>query len=653
VARESHQSSDADADWIAPPRETVSDRRDGETDADIDIESALDIDADEVGDAVERNGDGGETSVEGEHETAETDAGSDDIETAIERWEDPTVAAILSDVADYFDEYTDEAFADPPSAAFIATRFFDFSFLDRDDLVEYRWVRKPFSLVAICYDEDDLEHRYHVVEPVMNDFERYVRQDIIELLRNELLYESFDEEQDRAVVFEREAKALILDNAATVEAGTLHKLLYYLVRDFLDFGPIDPIMRDPAVEDVSCDGPGVPVFLYHREYRDVRTNVVFDREALDSFAFRMAQRAGKQLTISNPLVDATLQNGSRVQITLGGDVSTRGTNFTIRKFADIPLTPVDLIRWNTFSAEQMAYFWLAIQNNKSLVFAGGTGSGKTSSMNAVSFFIPPNSKVVTIEDTREIDLPHDNWIQSVARPGLTAEGRGEVSMYQLLQSALRQRPEYLIVGEIRTEERVALTFFQAMSTGHTAYTTLHADSVDTVISRLQNPPLNVPVQMLQDLDVISIQQQTYIGDRRVRRNRTTAEVMPPEYGQQTVETKRIFHRDTESDVHEQVGDSALMREIAADRGWTDEQLARELAERERLLTTLADRKITGYVEVAAAIELYDKDSEMVMKRLDEERLTPEYLRSRGPEFETTEPVGLEAKAQFEEEDGDD
>ena len=570
-------------------------------------------------------------------------------ETAMELWEDPTVTDILTDVREYFAADADDEFADPPADEFVATRFFDFDFLDSYDLVEYRWVRKPFAFVAIVYDDSEIEHRYHVVEPVLNEFERYVRGDLVELLRNELLYEAFEDEDDRKALFEREARAMLVENAPTVERGTLHKLFYYLVRDFIDFGPIDPIMRDPAVEDVSCDGSNVPVFLYHREYRDLETNVRFDAEALDSFVFRIAQRAGKQLTVSSPLVDATLQNGSRIQITLGGDVSTRGSNFTIRKFADIPFTPVDLVRWNTFSADQMAYFWLAIQNNKSLVFAGGTGSGKTSSMNAVSFFVPPRSKVVTIEDTREIDLPHENWIQSVTRSGLTADGRGEVSMYNLLESALRQRPEYLIVGEIRTEERVALTFFQAMSTGHTAYTTLHADSIETVISRLQNPPLNVPVQMLQDLDIISVQQQSYLGERRVRRNKTTAEVLPPEYGSEAVTTRTVFRRDAAEDTHEWVNDSPLMSEIATDRGWDDERLARELDERARLLSYLAEERITGYVQVAAAIQLYDKDSELVMDRLESGRLTPEFLGEHGPDMADIEPVGLAVRDQFEEE----
>ena len=266
-------------------------------------------------------------------------------------------------------------------------------------------------------------------------------------------------------------------------------------------------------------------------------------------------------------MDGTLPDGSRVQLTFGSDVSTRGSNFTIRKFANVPLTPVDLIETGTFSVEQMAYFWLAIENNRSLIFSGGTGSGKTTSMNAVSMFIPEDSKVVSIEDTREITLPHDNWIQSLTRESITSEGRGEVTMYQLLQAALRQRPEYLLVGEIRTEQDVAFTFFQAIGTGHTAYTTIHAESVEGVLNRLENDPLAVPVQMLLELDIVSIQKQTFKSGDRVRRNDGVTEIRAGDDAGESVRAIDVFQRDADTDTHRKVNKSAVLQDIADDRGW--------------------------------------------------------------------------------------
>jgi len=561
-------------------------------------------------------------------------------------YDHPTVTQVLGDVYDYFEELTD-GIVDPPTAAFVASKFFDFGYLDRYEEVSWKWVSEPFAYVTILHDEVENEYHYHVVEPTLDDFERYVRSDLIEMLRNNLMYRDFDE-HDREAAFRREARALIEEQAATVESGSIHKLLYYLIRDFIDYGPIDPIMRDDEIEDVSCDGADIPVYLYHRQYRDLKTNISFDSERLDAFTFRLAQRSGKQMTVSNPLVDATLPNGSRIQLTLGGDVSTRGSNFTIRKFAEIPLTPIELIEWNTFSVEQMAYFWLAIENNKSLIFAGGTGSGKTSSLNAVSFFTPPSSKVVTIEDTREIDLPHENWIQSVTRDAVTSEGRGEVTMYQLLQAALRQRPEYLLVGEIRTEERVALTFFQAMSTGHTSYTTLHADSIETVLSRLLNPPLNVPTQMVQELDVVSVQQQTFIDDQRVRRNRTVTELRADPADPNAIETHEVFRRNAKTDTHEMVADSQLLADIATDRGWSNTELEAEFDRRKQVLQYLLDNEITDYEPVSKAFKRYVRDAERLLDAIDAGTLTRADLTEQGPAPTAIEPSDLNVADLVEE-----
>ncbi len=501
------------------------------------------------------------------------------------------------------------------------SEFFDFSYLERYEEVERRWVNRPYAYVSVVYDPAEREYRYRVTEPDLDEFESYVRTDLVEYLRNTLLYKDVDSVANRREVFESEVTDIVADRARSASRLARRKLLYYLRRDFLEFGPIDPIMRDPAIEDVSCDGAGVPVFVYHRAYRDLDTNVVFEARRLSSYTVRLAQRAGKTISVSDPLLDATLPDGSRLQLTMGGEVATRGANFTIRKFSDVPFSPVDMINWNTFSLPEMVYFWLAIENNKSLIFAGGTGSGKTSSMNAISFFIPPNSKVISIEDTREVDLPHSNWIQSVTRSSTTREGRGEVTMYDLLQAALRQRPEYLLVGEIRTQERVALTFFQAMGTGHTAYTTMHADGIDTVLNRLQNPPLSVPTAMIQDLDIVSIQKQSFLGDERVRRNQTVVEVVDDQPDPTSVRTRDIFDWDAQTDTHERVGESDVMAQVADERGWTDAELRREIDRREAVLEFLVEEDITDYRDVASVIHLYQKDPDYVL----------EQVRSRGYE----------------------
>ncbi|UVE50550.1 type II/IV secretion system ATPase subunit [Haloferax larsenii] len=520
--------------------------------------------------------------------------------------------AVLKEVKAYFAGIDPEtAFAPAPPEEFIETRFFDFSFLEGSEDVEHYWVNKPFAFVSILYDPELREHRYHVSEPQLDTFENFVRDDLTKILRNSLLYRDLENEGEREEVFDEEARDIISEHAATVEDGSLWKLFYYLLRDFIYYGRIDPVMRDPGIEDISCDGDEVPVYVFHGVYRDMPTNVVFDDGDLSSFTIRLAQRAGKQVTVSDPLVDASLPDGSRVQLTLGSDIATRGSNFTIRKFSDVPLSPVDLVRWNTFSVEQMAYFWLAIENNRSLIFAGGTGSGKTTSMNAVSFFVPGHAKVVSIEDTREVTLPHENWIQSVTRDTFTADGRGEVSMYALLQAALRQRPEYLLVGEIRTEERVALTFFHAIATGHTAYTTFHADSAEGVVHRMQNEPLGVPEQMLSDLDIISVQKQIYLDGDRTRRNVGVTEIVDAD-GEGSIDLHDVFQRNPTNDTHEKVADSEVLAGIAAERGWTKADLEYELDIRADVLRYLAAEGIDDYRDVAAMIRRFERDREGVL-----------------------------------------
>ncbi|PSQ36365.1 pilus assembly protein [Halobacteriales archaeon QS_9_70_65] len=531
----------------------------------------------------------------------------------------PIKGEILRAVEEYFQEAElDESFAERPDTEFVKSRFFDFSYLQNHEEIERLWVDKPYAYVSILRRDGEDKLRYRVHEPDLSEFEEYVREDLVKILRNSLMYQDLEDGDDREALFEEEVKDVISDHAAaTIEEGSLLKLRYYLMRDFVHLGPIEPIMRDPNIEDVSCDGVGIPVYVYHTEHRDMPTNIAFEKQQLSSFALRLAQRAGEQVSVSEPLMDGTLPDGSRVQLTFGSDVATRGSNFTIRKFATIPFTPVDLIQSGTFSTEQMAYFWLAIENNRSLIFSGGTGSGKTTSMNAVSMFVPEDAKVVSIEDTREITLPHDNWIQSLTRESITSEGRGEVSMYELLQAALRQRPEYLLVGEIRTEQNVAFTFFQAIGTGHTAYTTIHAESVEGVLNRLENQPLNVPTQMVLELDIISIQKQTFMDGDRVRRNDGVTEILPSGDAEDAIRAIDIFARDADEDIIQRVNNSQVLQDIADDRGWSGRRLAEELRKRREFLQYLVDNDISDYQDVTSAIHMFGNDQETLLEQVDQ------------------------------------
>ena len=478
-----------------------------------------------------------------------------------------------------------------------------------DELDRY-WVNAPFAYVVITRDVAESTNKYHAVEPDLNAFEATLRDRVLEDIRDPLLYRRDDDPADESVLA-TELESLLEEYGVDVDMHTFYKLLYYLIRGFRGFGRIDPLMHDPHIEDVSCDGYDLPIFVYHDEYTDIETNIVFeDADELDNYVVRLAQQSGRHISVGDPVVGTTLTDGSRIELALGEEVTPRGSAFTIRQYADEPFTPIDLLDYGTFNVEQMAYLWLAIEHNKSLIFAGGTASGKTTSMNAVSMFIPPRSKVLSIEDTRELSLYHDNWLSSVTRERLH-EG-ADIDMYDLLRSALRHRPEYIIVGEVRGDE--AVTLFQAMNTGHTTFSTMHADSIETVINRLENEPINVPRAMIQSLDLLSIQRLTRLDGERVRRTSAISEVGGIDQRTGELDYSNAFKWDADTDTFDRQ-DSSLLDEIQDDRGWTRSELLEELRNRRQFLTTLQDRGITDYRQFTALVNEYYADPERVLERI--------------------------------------
>jgi flagellar protein FlaI len=485
---------------------------------------------------------------------------------------------------------------------------------DHEELDRY-WVNAPYAFVVVTRDTAENEDRYHAVEPALDPLESTLLDRVRTDIRDPLLFRS-DEADDGGsdeTILESELRSLLEEYGVEVEMRTFHKLRYYLVRDFDGFGRLDPLMHDPHIEDVSCDGYGLPIFVYHDQYTDVKTNVIFeDPDVLDNYVVRLAQQSGRHISVGDPVIGTTLPDGSRVELALGEEVTPRGSAFTIRQYADDPFTPIDLVEYGTFNVEQMAYLWLAIENNKSLIFAGGTASGKTTSMNAVSMFVPPRSKVLSIEDTRELSLYHDNWLSSVTRERLH-EGT-DIDMYDLLRSALRHRPEYIIVGEVRGDE--AMTLFQAMNTGHTTFSTMHADSIETVINRLENEPINVPRAMIQSLDLLCVQRLTRFGGERARRSDAISEIGGIDQRTGELDYSNAFTWDAETDTFDRQ-DSSLLDEIRDDRGWSRTQLLEELRDRRRFLTVLLEHGISDYRQFTSLVNAYYADAERVLDRLDQ------------------------------------
>ena len=475
------------------------------------------------------------------------------------------------------------------------------------------WVDEGRSLIIIALNEKTNQVEYLLYEPRLSEFEYELLERLHEDMRSVLILSDDELGKDRRILLMEKMHSLIDEYGITLEEGSLFRLQYYLVRNFIGWGRIEALMKDPYLEDISCDGNRVPLFLYHRKYRNVKTNIMFEADVLNSLAISLAQRSGKHISTGTPMLDATLPDGSRLQLTLGTEVTTRGTSFTIRKFREDPFSPVELMEYGTFSADQLAFFWLAIENNKSLLFIGGTASGKTSSLNAVSLFIPPMAKVVSIEDTREITLYHENWIASVTRETV-AEGSNIISMFDLLRAAMRQRPEYILVGEVRGVE--AQTLFQAMNTGHTTFSTMHAGSVDAAIHRLENEPLNVPRNMVTALNIVSVQAQIYRGTERVRRCLEIVEIagIDPSTGNLRVNT--IFDYDPVRDVFTYKGRSFIYADIAERRGWSKEQLEQEISTRKRILDAMKQQNLIDYRSVSRIFHSYIINPRHVIENLE-------------------------------------
>ena len=488
-------------------------------------------------------------------------------------------------------------------------RLVEFDGLDGYHELERYWLNAPFAFVSINHDPERDENRYHVVEPSLSPIERDLLDRLFEDIRIPLIYrEEVDTAPER--VLKEELAARLEEYGVVIEPETFYRLFYYLYRSFQGYGHIDPLMHDPAIEDISCDGAGLPIFVYHDRYTDIETNVTYDAQELNDFVIQLAQRSGRHISVSDPVVSTTLPDGSRIELALGEEVTPRGSAFTIRKYADEPFTPIDLLEYGTFSVEMLAYLWLAIESNKSLIFAGGTAAGKTTSMNALAMFLPPRSKVLSIEDTRELSLYHDNWLSSVTRERLD---ESDITMYDLLRSALRHRPEYIIVGEVRGEE--AITLFQAMNTGHTTFSTMHADSVQTVINRLENEPINVPRPMVQSLDILCVQVLGRSGGERVRRAKTLAEIEGIDQRTGELDYSNTYSwRATEDRFTE--NNSELLDEIREERGWSQSELLTELRDRQRFLRYLREQGVTDYRKFTAMVNKYYADKERVMDGID-------------------------------------
>ena len=375
------------------------------------------------------------------------------------------------------------------------------------------------------------------------------------------------------------------------------KIAYYLERDIVDSGPIEPIIRDPYIEDVSSIGT-YNIFVVHKIFDTVETNVKFrDDKELDDYLRNMGERIGRPVSESRPIVDATLPDGSRINIVYSDDVSQRGSSFTIRKFSETPTSITQIIKFGTMSSQVAAYLWLAMENHMSVFVCGETASGKTTSLNGMLTFVKPKDKVFTAEDTPEVRPPQPLWQQLVTRSSGPVEGR--VEMFDLLKAALRSRPNYIIVGEIRGAEGAVA--FQAMQTGHPVIATFHASSVGKMIQRFTADPINVPATFMDNLNICMIQMAVYNKGRMLRRVLAIEEIEG--YSEQAggVLTRAVFKWNPQNDTHVFRGrnNSYILETKIAERiGYSDKRkIYEDLDLRAKILDKMVEKGIYDYYEV--------------------------------------------------------
>ena len=396
----------------------------------------------------------------------------------------------------------------------------------------------------------------------------------------------------------------------------LDNLARKLFQDLVGYGEIDPLIRDDNLEELMVIGIDKPVFVYHREYGMMKTNILFkDAGEVMNLIDSIARQINRRIDQESPILDGRLPDGSRVNATIP-PISADGPSMTIRKFKRDPLTIIDLINSKTISVELAAFFWLCFDGlgvkSANAIISGGTSSGKTTTLNALSSFINPKERIITIEDTLELQIPHEHVIRMETRPP-NVENRGELTMNDLVKNSLRQRPDRIIVGEVRGSE--AITLFTALNTGHSGFGTLHSNDARETITRLTNAPMSVPNIMISAIDFIIMQNRIYRSDGvSFRRISEVAEVSGIEEG--VIQLNKIFEWDPQSDTIKNVGiTSKTLTEIANVSGNSLNSLYDEIKNREIVLQHMVDQNIRSIRDVSTVLEMYYLDSQKVLNRI--------------------------------------
>jgi len=482
---------------------------------------------------------------------------------------------------------------------------------------------RPYSYASIKTNIADDSLLYTVIEPQLTEREMKIFEKLKEGLMQiiDISFDDINEQEKMMDYLEKNVRNLIEEYGFVVNDKEYLKIMYFISRDFVGLNEIEPLLNDPYIEDIGCDGVNVPIYVVHQRYGSIRTSVIFkDDVYLKDFVTKLAERCDRYISYAEPLLDGTLPNGSRVQASLAADVTTKGPTFSIRKFRDSPFTPADMINFNTASVDMLAYLWFTVEHGANILIAGGVATGKTSFLNTLSMFIDDEAKIVSIEDTRELSLPHENWIPGVARVGFSGSNVGEISMFDLLKESFRQNPDYLIVGEIRGKE--AYVMFQAMASGHPSIATIHAGSMDDVMKRLSTEPINISPGLLEVLDIVVIMIHARDKGKSARRVKEIAELESVDSVTGRPRVSKSFVWIPSEDIFEYRGNSWMLHKISSERGIPINSIFRDISRRKALIKWMADRNINDMKEAARYLLLYKQDPQklfqMIGERLDKE-----------------------------------
>ncbi len=387
------------------------------------------------------------------------------------------------------------------------------------------------------------------------------------------------------------------------------ELRYKFMKDMAGLGALEPFVRDHYIEDIHCIGIG-NIYLFHKIFELMETNVGFYYdEDLNSYCYKLSEYLDKPVSKSNPIVDGALPDGSRINIIYGREASRKGSSFTIRKFAAVPLSITQLVNWKSLSPQIAAYLWLCLENGMSVFVCGETASGKTTLLNAIAVFIKHDAKILTAEDTPEVNVPHENWQQLITRGSLTKKTKevlSTVTMMDLLKAALRSRPDYIIVGEIRGVEGAVA--FQAMQAGHPCMATFHASSVKKMIQRFTGDPINVPETTMDNLNVAVFQQALYRDGKLIRRVLEVVEIEGYSHEAKGIITRSVFNwiPSIDTQIFSGMYNSYILEEkIAKKLGYVNvKDIYKEFNLRTKIIEKMIENEIFDYHEVYEIVKKY-------------------------------------------------